>query len=35
MAEKLLVNTDLLERCAGELRTVAGGFRDAESILAK
>ncbi len=35
MAEKLLVNTDLLERCAGELKSAANGFGDAASILAK
>ena len=34
MSEKILVKTDLLERCAGELKSAASGFGDAASILA-
>lgn len=34
MADKIRVNTELLERCAGELRTTAQGFGSAASILA-
>ena len=34
MAEKLMVRTDLLDRCASELNSAAIGFGDAASILA-
>ena len=34
MADKILVNTDLLEKCANELKQAASGFGDAASILA-
>ncbi len=34
MADKILVNTDLLEKCAKELQQAASGFGDAASILA-
>lgn len=33
MADKIKVNTDLLERCAGDLKALAQGFGDAASIL--
>lgn len=35
MADMIRVNTDLLERCANELKAVAQGFGEAASILAR